>query len=123
LLGMRTGDYTQISRQLLNERRITGLPPCGRLAMFRSASLKAGDSQQLLDDLANVAVAPRVQVLGPIPAPLERRQGRFRFQLLLRADHRAPLHGAIEQLLAALEQHPLARRCRWHLDVDPLDML
>lgn len=118
-----SGDYHQISRQLLNERRLTGLPPCGHLAMFRSESLKAGDSQQLLDDLANVAVDPRVQVLGPIPAPLERRQGRFRFQLLLRADHRAPLHGAIEQLLATLEQHPLARRCRWHLDVDPLDML
>ncbi|MCB1837850.1 MAG: primosomal protein N', partial [Alcanivoracaceae bacterium] len=118
-----SGDYHQISRQLLNERRITGLPPCGHLAMFRSESLKAADSQQLLDDLASVAVDPRVQILGPIPAPLERRQGRFRFQLLLRADHRAPLHGAIEQLLATLESHPLARRCRWHLDVDPLDML
>ncbi|MDF1779758.1 MAG: primosomal protein N' [Alcanivoracaceae bacterium] len=118
-----SGNYATIARTLLQDRQMTGLPPCGHLAMLRSESLKAAESFELLSDLASIEVDPRVQMLGPIPAPLERRQGRYRFQLLMRADHRAPLHGAIEQVLTVLEQHPLARRCRWNLDVDPLDML
>ncbi len=118
-----SGDYRRIADSLLADRAITGLPPCGHLAMLRCESPKPGDCMELLTALAALPVDPRVQLLGPIPAPLERRQGRFRFQLLLRADHRAPLHGAIEQMLAELEQSALARRCRWHLDVDPLDML
>ena len=29
---------------------------------------------------------------GPVPAPMERRAGRYRAQLLLQANARAPLH-------------------------------
>jgi primosomal protein N' (replication factor Y) len=36
-----------------------------------------------------------VQALGPVPAPMERRAGRFRAQLLLQSDDRGPLHGLL----------------------------
>jgi primosomal protein N' (replication factor Y) (superfamily II helicase) len=118
-----SGDYATIAARLLADRRMAGLPPFGHVALLRCESMKANECIELLDQLAILPVDQRVQLLGPVPAPLERRQGRFRFQLLLRADLRAPLHGAIGQLLHALERHPLARRCRWSLDVDPVDML
>lgn len=118
-----SGDYRRIADTLLADRAITGLPPCGHLAMLRCESPRPEDSLELLNSLVANAADERVQMLGPIPAPLERRQGRFRFQLLLRADHRAPLHAAVARLLDSLEPSSLARRCRWHLDIDPLDML
>lgn len=120
LLG---GDYRRISEHLLEERRIAGLPPFGHLALIRSESLAASDGETLLGDAARQELDPRVQVFGPVPAPMERRQGRFRHQLLLRADHRAPLHQALDRLIAAIEAHPLGRKCRWHVDVDPQDLL
>jgi primosomal protein N' (replication factor Y) len=62
-------------------------------------------------------------VLGPVPAPLEKRAGRFRQQLLLLAETRRPLHRSLGTLLNCLLEHPGVRRCRWHLDVDPIDLL
>jgi len=64
-----------------------------------------------------------VQVLGPVAAPMERRAGRFRAQLLLQADERGPLHALLSPLLAELETLKSGRRVRWSLDVDPQEML
>jgi len=64
-----------------------------------------------------------VLALGPVPAPMERRAGRFRAQLLLQSDDRAPLHGLLMPWLEELETLKSARRVRWSLDVDPQEML
>jgi primosomal protein N' (replication factor Y) len=64
-----------------------------------------------------------VQALGPVPAPMERRAGRFRAQLLLQSDERGPLHGLLMPWLEELETLKSGRRVRWSLDVDPQEML
>ncbi|MFC6329978.1 hypothetical protein, partial [Alloalcanivorax gelatiniphagus] len=66
---------------------------------------------------------PQVQVLGPVPAPMEKRAGRYRAQLLLQSPERPPLHGVLDALMALARELPSGRRCRWHLDVDPIDLL
>lgn len=63
-----------------------------------------------------------VELLGPVPAPMERRAGRYRAQLLLQANARAPLHRLLNQWLLLLEQMPSGRQVRWSLDVDPVDL-
>lgn len=119
-----SGDYGKLADALLGERRDIGLPPFGHLALIRVESAKVEEGMSLLGDIAQLEDLPEgVQLLGPIPAPIERRQGRFRSQLLLLGPDRPPLHRAIDILLARLTSHPLARRCRWHLDVDPTDLL
>ena len=57
-----------------------------------------------------------------MPAPMPRRAGRHRGQLLLEADARAPLHAMLRGWRAALEALPGARRVRWSIDVDPVDL-
>ncbi len=79
------------------------------LAEARACALHFGDNH--------------VQVLGPVPAPMERRAGRFRAQLLLQSDHRGPLHGLLLPWLEKLETLRSGRRVRWSLDVDPQEML
>jgi primosomal protein N' (replication factor Y) len=64
-----------------------------------------------------------VQIFGPVPAPMERKAGCYRFQLLLQAGSRAELGKALRPWVRALEELPAGRRVRWSLDVDPQDML
>ena len=61
---------------------------------------------------------PEVEVLGPAPCLLGHLRGKSRFQILLRAPRRAPLHQALE----ALEQLRLPSAVRLVVDVDPIDM-
>ena len=122
------GDYHLLAEQLLADRREAGLPPFGYLALIRSESLQANQGMQLLSDASaalgeTLGDGPGVHLLGPVPAPMERRAGRYRQQLLLQSSSRKSLHQLLPRLLEQLEQHPLARRCRWHLDVDPVEML
>ena len=118
------GDYPPLAEQLLTERRVAGLPPFGFLALVRCESLRPDQGMQLLAEASqSLGDTPGVDRLGPVPAPMEKRAGRYRQQLLLHSTSRKALHDAIHRLLPAIEQHPLARRCRWHLDVDPVEML
>ena len=82
-----------------------------------------GTAMNFLQQLSTIAVPPDVHILGPIPAPMEKRAGRFRTQLLLQCAQRAPLHQALNLILEQGRKLPEGRQCRWHLDVDPIDML
>jgi primosomal protein N' (replication factor Y) len=53
---------------------------------------------------------------------MARRAGRYRAQLLLQSGDRAALHGLLRELRPALEQDPLARKVRWSIDVDPIEL-
>jgi primosomal protein N' (replication factor Y) len=115
--------YAAVARQLLQERREAGLPPYAHLALLRAQAKTQTPVDEFLAQAAWQAGTPEgVSLLGPMPAPMPRRAGMVRGQLLLSADERAPLHaflpGWIQQVRAAAQ----ARRVRWSLDVDPLDL-
>ncbi|HEY8327958.1 MAG TPA: primosomal protein N', partial [Rhodanobacter sp.] len=59
---------------------------------------------------------------GPMPAPMPLRAGRHRGQLLLEAASRRTLHGMLRSWQLALIALPAARKVRWSLDVDPIDL-
>jgi primosomal protein N' (replication factor Y) len=61
-------------------------------------------------------------ILGPAPQAMERKDGRYRAQLLLQSARRGPLHGALSHALAEIRNTPEARKVRWALDVDPLEV-
>ena len=63
-----------------------------------------------------------VEVLGPAAAPMERRAGHYRAQLLLHAATHSPLQRLFARWLPAVEDLPEARKVRWSLDVDPLEL-
>ena len=63
-----------------------------------------------------------IELHGPLPAPMPRRAGFVRHQLIVSSPHRRELHAALSTAIAALYVAPEARRVRWSLDVDPLDL-
>lgn len=114
--------YGSFAKQLLAERQARGLPPYGHLALLRAEGRQPAPTEQFLADLRQCMLPSGVTALGPLPAPMARRAGRYRAQLLLAASERRPLHHALTQLLDTAEHHPLAGRLRWSVDVDPQDM-
>jgi primosomal protein N' (replication factor Y) len=120
LASLLRDGYGAFARELLAERRDRGLPPLAQIALLRADSRLLADAEQLLADLR--AQTAGIDCIGPLPAPMSRRAGMFRAQLLLRATHRAGLHRALFQLCSAAENHPLARKVRWSIDVDAVDL-
>ena len=116
--------YVHVARtMLLEERRAAALPPFAYLALLRAEAKLPADVDAFLEAARQLAGAPsQVSVLGPMPAPMPRRAGLQRGQLLLSAEERAPLHLFLAPWMDQLRATPQARRVRWSLDVDPLDL-
>ena len=118
------GDYQALANTLLEERRGAGWPPFGHLALLRCEAMTMAQALTFLDECAaGLPALDNVHVLGPVPAPMEKRAGRYRAQLLLQSNQRPALHGLLDALMEHARALPSGRRCRWHLDVDPIDLL
>jgi primosomal protein N' (replication factor Y) len=78
---------------------------------------------QQIAQLLNQSMQQEVMVLGPVPAIMEKKGGRFRAQLLLSSVDRNPLHRLLDHHTAAISRHKLARKLRWSMDIDPVDLL
>lgn len=116
--------YAGVARSELALRRQLGWPPYGRLALLRASSHRREDAFRFLQTAKDrFAAADRLRVLGPVDAPMAKRAGRYRVQLLLQTDDRAALHHALGRIRPALEDAPEARRVRWSVDVDPIELL
>ncbi|ADJ27017.1 primosomal protein N' [Nitrosococcus watsonii] len=118
--------YPHVAEILLEERRQIGFPPYGYLALLRARAVSPESPMKFLEIARSMATALNshgVTLLGPVPAPMERRVGRYRAQLLLQGSARAPLQRLLTAWVPALERLQAARRVRWSLDVDPVDLM
>ncbi|MDJ0926392.1 MAG: primosomal protein N' [Gammaproteobacteria bacterium] len=118
-------DYRAFATQAMAERRQAGWPPFGYLALLRAEASQRQHAFGFLEAaraLADDVRLDQVSLLGPAPAPMERRQGRYRGQLLIRADSRARLQSFLQAWRPGLDELREARRARWSLDVDPVEL-
>jgi primosomal protein N' (replication factor Y) len=119
------GGYERVAKSGLEERELAGWPPFSRLALMRAAAPRKDETHRFLDSARRLAEAARereVRVFGPVSAPMERKAGRFRGQLLFQSGDRQALHRLLDSICARLERDPLARRVRWSIDVDPIEL-
>ncbi|RFF31095.1 primosomal protein N' [Wenzhouxiangella sediminis] len=122
LESLGRGDYLSYAAPLLEERRQARLPPASALALLRAEAHDAQPARRFLADAAGLLGGREIETIGPLPAILTRRSGYWRFQLWLQCDSRAVLSNHISARLAAIHELKSARRVRWHVDVDPLDL-
>ncbi len=124
LTSLINNGYKTFSRILLEQRALADLPPFSYQALIRAeasqAQLPLGFLQEAKKSAQHLLNANSF-TLGPLPAPMEKRAGRFRFQLLLQSKNRSELHTLLNLLIPIYEALPLSRKVRWSIDVDPLD--
>ena len=115
--------YDGFARTALLEREASAWPPFSRLAVVRASATSAQDALEFLTAARRLAGAPRgVKLLGPVPAAMARRAGRYHSQLLLESPDRHALHRLLADWLEPVGELPGAHRVRWALDVDPIDL-
>ena len=66
---------------------------------------------------------PPIELIGPLPAPMERKAGRFRFQLHIKSASRPRLQRFLQALAVRIEAAKTPSQVRWSLDVDAQDLL
>jgi primosomal protein N' (replication factor Y) len=118
--------YASAAQSLLRERIELQMPPVSNWAVIRAEAKERSLALEFLQQVAqllNQAGQQEVMVLGPVPAIMEKKGGRFRAQLLLSSMDRKPLHRLLDQHTAAISRHKLARKLRWSMDIDPVDLL
>lgn len=106
----------------MNERRMAGLPPYGRLA----AVVLSGPDAQALEAYARgmAAAAPNAEgaeVYGPADAPLALVRGRRRKRFLVRADRNVDLQAFMAAWRARAPKPPASIRVV--VDIDPYSFL
>lgn len=117
-------DYDGFAQGLLEERQLHGLPPYRFLVLLAAEAHRRADVDAFLQAAHARAVEiarrgrDKVEVFSPVEAPMARRAGFERAQMLLRSDQRGALHELVTELRAGLES-PGNPRVRWTLDVDP----
>ncbi len=119
------GGYHAFADAELVQREAAGFPPFAHLALLRAEAKHADPPMRFLHAAKRLLqdAAPReLELAGPLPAPMPRRAGFQRTQLLLSAPRRPALHAALQAALPAIRALPEARKVRWSLDVDPVDL-
>jgi primosomal protein N' (replication factor Y) len=141
-----SGDHEEFCRLELENRKALGYPPFGRLVkillsgknedsvekeaarigeILRQASSPARrpEGSGSLSELKKTgagALASRPRILGPAPAPLNKLQGKFRIQILIKS----PTSAVNQRLLERVEDRLKPRRgVNLSIDVDPQSML
>ena len=126
LTALLRGGYGAFARGALAERRAAVLPPFAFQALLRAEAREPQAATELLTRAANLARgigAAGVALWGPVPAPMERRAGRHRAQLLTQAADRGVLQRFLAEWIVGLRGLKVPAGARWSLDVDPQEML
>lgn len=116
--------FAAFAEEALHEREEAEYPPFTHQALLRAEAGKADQPLAFLHAVTRLCRAlddQGVELWGPVPAPMARRQGRFRAHLMLQAATREALHRTLHGLSYQLRQLPEAKRVRWSLDIDPVD--
>lgn len=123
LTALLRDGYAALADTLLRERADAGLPPAAHLALLRAEAPERAQVDAFLNAARQCfPLTQSAQLLGPAPAPMERRDGRARAQLLLSSAARPALQRVLGAWLPAVASLPGARAVRWSIDVDPVDL-
>jgi primosomal protein N' (replication factor Y) len=119
-------DYDGFYREEIAHRKEVAFPPFAHLATLvfsgnGEATVDKGcaAAAHLLQQLKTNAKS-RVEILGPVSAPLGKIRGRYRRQILLKSAQRADLHRLVALFKSRLDLPAVVRVA---IDIDPVDML
>jgi len=123
LQALITKGYGEFAKELLHERYETQFPPYTHLALIRAEATDQNPPQQFLFEAKQITTQlnNELECYGPFPAPMERRAGKYRSQLIILSNNRKTLHQCLSPLVQQLETKNTSK-IRWSVDIDPMEM-
>ena len=123
-------DYSGFARHSIQERASASLPPFSHQALLSAEARDLNVALEFLHSAKTLALESMTQqqstdlitLYDPVPLRIVRVDNMCRAQLLLEATHRPALQSLLRNWLAALNDCPEARKVRWQLEVDPLEI-
>lgn len=118
--------YDGYAEKALRQREEAGLPPYSAMTILRADSRQPTEALKFLGLVRNVLNSPvqeDFEVSYPIPAFMERRAGKYRALIVIRANSRVRSGQLLETHLSRIDAIARRSHVRWSLDVDPQDTL
>ena len=121
-------DYDGFYKAEIRAREELSYPPYGWMVAVRADSPSEDKVSEVMESLARVARSHpackemRVLLQGPVPAPIARIRGRFRYRFFLRSEDRRALRAVSAAVARAIDDVSRAT-VRASLDIDPVSML
>lgn len=129
--------YNEFCDAELEGRKAAMLPPFSMLTMIRAESFNEREVIQFLTAFKDKLSQARLKIstqtgksenktmfLGPAVAPMEKREGKYRYQLLVHSVDSKLAKESIREVLPEVHgiASKLSRGLKWSVDVDPLFM-
>ncbi len=118
--------YRYTADKILNEREGMAMPPFGSLCVLRAEDRDESLAMTLLSEIRaqlEQVEQNEVIIMGPVPALMEKKAGRYRAQLLLSSQNRKRLHQLLDTVMSSISSLKLTRKVRWSIDIDPVDLM
>ncbi|MEQ1128792.1 primosomal protein N' [Acinetobacter johnsonii] len=116
--------YRSFAKQTLKERKAAWMPPYRYAALLRCESKDQELNQSFLQEHVQVlrqASENSIDIWGPIPAPMERKAGRYQAHMVLLSKDRARMHFYIRQWWQNV-WHNKPHGMKLSLDIDPQEL-
>ena len=113
--------YNDFANAALKERNESSLPPHSYLSLFRVSSVNKGEGLLFLNKIKNYFNNGNVNILGPAPAPILKKNNRYYYQLLINSHNR----NFLLQKSSEIREYILEQKksnLRWSIDIDPIDL-
>ncbi|MGX2974504.1 primosomal protein N' [Ursidibacter arcticus] len=128
LKSLLTEGYLSFAEQALSMRKLMGLPPFSAQVLFRATGR---DNEKVVNFLQELTACLQqiitihqwqgFQLLGPINAPMAKKAGHFRWQLIIQHAERGLIQRLLNQFDIVREQF-LRNDIRLSVDIDPQDL-
>lgn len=119
-----TKNYRDFAQQTLKERKAALLPPYRYAVLIRCESKDQQQNQDFLQHHAQVLKTHSenlIDIWGPIPAPMERKAGRYQAHMVLLSQDRARLHFYMRNWWQNMLHHKPSSM-KLTLDIDPQEL-
>ncbi len=121
MLALLSGDREAFIEAETSARKITNLPPFGRLAALIISGRDASATERVARSIARSAPTyDDVRVLGPAPAPIAQLRGRWRWRLLLMASRHVDVQAVVRDWMSEIN---LKSGVQLTIDVDPYNFM
>jgi primosomal protein N' (replication factor Y) len=123
LLQLKSGNYLNFAKSLMEQRQATNQPPYTFEATIKASSPKAQTNIEMLTYAKQLIDPSKCVLIGPIPAMQSKVRGSYHHHLLIQAKTRTSLNKLLVHLSDFLskDKNTISKKVRWSINVDPLE--